>query len=128
MQITPQILDNLMLNNNGLYYLPDRVRIAIESCIESDDEKAVTKEYLRLVEEYQKHEKEIAPMEINYRGSITLDAYASYYFARNFCIPLIGLRDLTYNPLFQNIPDTLNVLDVGQRDGRCRLWTTLDVQ
>ena len=102
---------------NGKFYVPDRIKTAIEGCLESDDENSITAEYERLFEKFQEYETINAPIEIEYGHAVTLDAYLSYYFARNFFIPMIGLRDLTYNSLFQNVPDSINVLDMGSGTG-----------
>lgn len=116
MQITPDIINSIVIKN-GKYFLPDRVRIAIEHCLDSNDEQAITSEYRRLFAEYQHYETLYEPAKIDYRGAITLDAYVSYYFTRNFIIPLIGLRDLAYCETFQKVPESLRILDMGSGTG-----------
>ncbi len=115
MEITVATIES-MLKNEGRYYVPDRIRIAIEHCLEHD-ESAVTNEYHRLLSEFQEYENSMDPMEIDYRGPLTLDAYTTYYLSRNMFIPLIALRDLAFHPLFQDIPTSINVLDMGSGTG-----------
>ena len=38
---------------NGKFYVPDRIKTAIEGCLESDDENSITAEYERLFEKFQ---------------------------------------------------------------------------
>ena len=74
MKFTPDILESLTMNG-GRYYLPDNVRFAIGNCIESDDSTAIIGEYERLLSEYKSYITKMEPAAIDYRGSLTLDAY-----------------------------------------------------
>ena len=102
---------------NGKFYVPDRIKTAIEGCLANDDEKAITNEYRNLRDEFLKYRKLDEPALIDYRGALTLDAYTAYYLPRYMFIPSIAFRDLTLHPLFQNVADSLNVLDLGSGTG-----------
>ena len=102
------------VRKNEIFYVPDRVRIAMEKCLETDDEAAITTEYDRLFDLYKDLDNQI---HVEYRGAITLDAYVSYYFARNFFIPAIGLADLAYGTFFNDSTDSINALDIGSGTG-----------
>ena len=117
MKITPALVESIT-KKDGHYLLPKWISIAIENCFECDDVEIITKEYNdNLFEVYNNYQKKLVPVPIKYNGPLTLDAYTAFYFSRNFCIPLIGLRDLAYHPLFQNIPPEIRVLDIGSGTG-----------
>jgi len=116
MQITAETISSVA-KRGGRYCVPDRIRISIEQCLESDDENAITSEYRNLRDEFLKYRKLDKPALIDYRGALTLDAYTAYYLPRYMFIPSIALRDLTLHPLFQNVADSLNVLDLGSGTG-----------
>jgi len=114
--ITPATIDKIC-TSNGLFHVPDRIKTSIEGCLASDDENAITGEYSRLSEEFQKYENLMEPALIDYKGESTLDAYTAYYLPRYMFIPSVALRDLTLHPFFQNVPDSFNVLDLGSGTG-----------
>jgi len=116
MKITPESIESLTQSHER-YFLPDTINAAVESCLDSDDGDAISEEAKRLEREYHSYILKMEPAKINYRGAITLDAYTAVYLSRNFCIPLIGLRDLVYHPLFQNLPSSIKVLDIGSGTG-----------
>ena len=58
---------------NEKFCVPDRIKDSIEGCLVNDDEDAITKEYLRLLAEFQKYEKLREPALIDYRGTLTID-------------------------------------------------------
>lgn len=114
--ITPATIDKIC-KRDGLFYVPDRVRTSIEGCLVNGDENAITEEYLRLLKEFQSYRTLMQPAHIDYRSPLTLDAYTVYYLSRYMFIPSVALRDLTLNPFFQNVPSSLNVLDLGSGTG-----------
>ena len=107
--ITPTIIDKIC-KRNGLFYVPDRVKNAIEGCLVNDDENAITQEYLHLRGEFLKYRKLMQPAHIDYRGPLTLDAYTVYYLSRYMFIPSVALCDLAHHPHFQNVPSSFDVL------------------
>ena len=116
MKVTAEVIESIT-KKDGKYFLPDRIRVAIENCLECNNGDLITGEYGRLLKEYQQYRTSNVPAVIDYKGSLTLDAYTAFYFSRNFCIPFIGLRDLVYHRLFQNIPSEIKVLDIGSGTG-----------
>lgn len=117
MKITHELIESIT-KKDGQYFFPQWINIAIERNIECDNIDDITKEYLdNLFAVFQEYKKKLEPVPIRYPSSLTLDAYTAFYYGRNFCIPLIGLRDLAYHPLFQNIPSEIRVLDIGSGTG-----------
>lgn len=115
-RIAPATIEKLC-TRDGLFCVPDRIKTSIEVCLANDDEDAITKEYLRLLEEFQKYRTLMQPAHIDYRSALTLDAYTVYYLSRYMFIPSVALRDLTLHPFFQNVPDSFSVLDLGSGTG-----------
>jgi len=117
-QVTPETIERTC-TRNGSFYVPDRVKAAIEGCLVNNDENAVTTEYLRLLAEFQTYEKLMIPAHIDYcaNGELTLKAYTAYYLSRYMFIPSVALRDLVLHPFFQNVPDSFRVLDLGSGTG-----------
>ncbi len=115
-RITAEIIKEIC-TKDGLFHVPDGVKTAIEACLASNDENAITTEYRRLLAEFQTYENEMGPAHINYEGDLTLDAYTIYYLSRYTIIPSVALRDLTLHPFFQNVPDSFRVLDLGSGTG-----------
>ncbi|MGA2158109.1 MAG: class I SAM-dependent methyltransferase [Dehalococcoidia bacterium] len=114
--INPAIINQIFVRND-YFYVPPNIISSIEQCLSCNDEDAITKEYQRLLEEFQRHETSKLPATIDYSNSLTLDAYTCYYLPRYLFIPLIALKDLSFHDAFQNIPDSFNVLDLGTGTG-----------
>ena len=93
MRVTAEVIEGIT-KKDGNYFLPDRIRGAIENCLEYGNGDLIVGEYGRLLKEYEQYRKLRVPAVIDYKGSLTLDAYTAFYLSRNFCIPFIGLRDL----------------------------------
>lgn len=119
-QISPKIIEDIS-KNTGRYYVPENIKMAIENSFVSDDEDQVTNEYRRLFSLFQSYETKNKPIQVDYNGSITLDAYTAYYLCRNMFIPSIALRDLAFHPIFQTLPSNLKILDLGSGTGAVTL-------
>jgi SAM-dependent methyltransferase len=120
MEITADMFDKIM-KKDGYYLVPDNIKLAIEHCIKSNNESDITKEYIRILNEFQYYEDKDCPINIKYNGSLTLDAYTAYYIWRNLFIPVIAFHDLSYHSSFQKIPSSLNILDIGSGTGAITL-------
>jgi len=115
-RITPETIESIS-TKDGRFCVPDRIKDSVESCLANDDENAITREYQRLLNEFQTYEESIAPASIDYSRELTLDAYTAYYLSRYLSIPSIALRDLAIHPSFQSVPDSISVLDMGSGTG-----------
>lgn len=99
------------------FTISKRIQNAIEGSITNDNQALLTQEYTRLSSEYKGYRKILKPIQIDYGNELTLDAYVIYYLSRYTLIPIIALRDLSVNPFFQRIPESVNVLDLGTGTG-----------
>jgi len=115
-RITAKTIEEICTKDRQ-FCVPDRIKTSIEGCLVNDDENAITEDYLRLLQEFQKFETLMEPALIDYEGDLTLDAYTVYYLSRYMLIPWVALRDLTFHPFFQDVPDSLSVLDLGSGTG-----------
>ena len=115
-QITAENIETTYVKN-GRFTISRRIQSAIEGCITNDDQALIEQEYKRLSGEYKAYRKILRPIQIDYGNELTLDAYVIYYLSRNTLIPIIAFRDLSFNPFFQRVPDSVNILDLGTGTG-----------
>jgi SAM-dependent methyltransferase len=119
-KITPKVIEEIS-TVDGTFIVSDKIKNGIESVLAGIDQSNLTEGYLRLQTEYKNNRLEHKPAIINYDDETTLNAYVAYYLPRNTIIPAIAIRDLSYHPLFQTLPDVINVLDIGCGTGAISL-------
>lgn len=105
----------------GKFTVSDKIKKGIEAALTGVNQANLTKGYSSLLTEYRNNKLEHKPAIINYDDETILNAYVAYYLPRNTIIPAIALRDLSYHPLFQTLPDSINVLDLGCGTGAISL-------
>lgn len=119
-QVTREYFEKAF-KEDSRYLVPQRISIAIERSLATTDADLIAAEYQRINKRYQEYITKPVHIVFEYQGELTLDAYTLYYFWRNFFIPIIALRDLTFHSQFRDIPTQLNILDLGSGTGAVTL-------
>jgi SAM-dependent methyltransferase len=105
-----------LVKRRGELYIPESITRAIGDCITSDYGE-LEHEINHLKSQYAAYRNEDAPMVIEYNGQLTLDAYAVNYLPRNTLIPKILFLSYMELPELQELPNEINVLDLGSGTG-----------
>jgi hypothetical protein len=120
MQISVKTLESLLLEKH-VFDIPENIKSAIEKSVETRDVNTLNQEYSNILNTYRNFRQLMRPIEIDYHGITTIDAYSLFYLPRNIGIPWLAFRDLAVHPAFQSIPDNINVLDFGSGTGAVSL-------
>lgn len=113
--ISPDLIKTL-ITESGYLFVPDLITKAIGECLASDPD-SIEKERQLLIDEYKAYWKKLEPIRMNYDSATTLDAYTVHYLPRNTLIPKIAFSLLSNNPAFVDIPNRINILDLGSGSG-----------
>ena len=101
---------------NGEMFVPEAITKAIESCVSSSYEE-VQQEIDRLKELYKSYIELDKPIEVEYMGDSTIDAYLVNYLPRNTLIPKLLFLSISDHPVLKNVPDKIRILDLGSGTG-----------
>lgn len=114
-RISPNMIRSL-ITRNGRLFVPQKIAEIVGSCVASDLQ-SVVEAGDRLKAEYEAQNPLWRPIKIDYSAKPTVDAYTVYYLPRNTLVPRVAMMCCAHHPMYQQLPDTLRVLDMGSGTG-----------
>ncbi len=105
-----------VVTHGGNLFVPESITEAIGSSIKSSYNDVLV-EIERLKSIYSSYATRDEPIEVDYHGQVTVDAYSANYLPRNTLIPKVLFLSIVEHPAFQEIPHEINILDLGSGTG-----------